>query len=62
MNRNHIVFSQMASTMMACADGMDTEGKFLKALGSASRWKISGRELELMDDSGGMVAVFEAKS
>jgi heat shock protein HslJ len=62
VNGDHIVFSQMASTMMACADGMDAEGKFQKALGSASRWKISGRELELMDDSGGVVAVFDAKS
>jgi heat shock protein HslJ len=62
VNGDHIVFSQMASTMMACADGMDAEGKFLKALGSASRWKISGQELELMDDAGGVVLVFEAKS
>ncbi len=62
VNGDHIIFGQMASTMMACADGMDAEGKFLKALGNASRWKISGQELELMDDSGGVVAVFEAKS
>jgi heat shock protein HslJ len=61
-NGDHIVFSQMASTMMACADGMDAEGKFMKALGSTRMWTISGRELELRDDAGAVVAVFEARS
>ena len=58
-NGDHITFGQMASTMMA--DGMDAEQRFLKAMGSVSQWKIAGRRLELMDDSGGVVAEFEAK-
>jgi heat shock protein HslJ len=59
---DRIEFGQMASTMMACADGMAGEGKFMKVLGSVNRWRISGRELELMDGAGLVVAVFEAKS
>jgi heat shock protein HslJ len=58
---DRIEFGQMASTMMACAHGMDAEGSFLKALGNVTRWRISGRELELMDGAGLVVLVFEAK-
>ena len=54
-----LTFARMASTMMACPDGMETEQKFLKALGQVTRWKIAGRQLELMDGSGKVVAVFE---
>lgn len=60
-NGDHLTFGQVASTMMACADGMDTEQKFLKALGSVSQWKITDRRLQLMDGSGVVVAEFEAK-
>jgi len=54
-----LTFARMASTMMACPDGMETEQKFLKALGQVKRWKIAERRLELMDGSGRVVAVFE---
>jgi len=53
-------FGQMASTRMACVSGMETEQKFLAALEKVKKWKIAGRQLELMDDSGGVVAVLEA--
>jgi heat shock protein HslJ len=52
-------FRQMASTMMACTNGMETEQKFLAALRQVKRWRIAGRQLELMDDSGALVAVLE---
>jgi heat shock protein HslJ len=55
-----LTFGRMASTMMACLSGMETEQKFLAALGHVKRWRIAGRQLELMDDSGAMVAVLEA--
>jgi heat shock protein HslJ len=61
VNGDHITFSQTASTMMACVEGMETEQKFLKALGSASQWKITDGRLKLMDDSGGVLAEFEGK-
>jgi heat shock protein HslJ len=54
-----LTFDHMASTMMACPGGMDTEKKFLKVLGQVKRWKITARSLELMDGSGKVVAVFE---
>ena len=54
-----LTFARMASTMMACPEGMETEQKFQKGLGQVKRWKIAGRQLELMDGSGKVVAVFE---
>jgi copper homeostasis protein (lipoprotein) len=54
-----LTFARMASTMMACPDGMETEQKFLRALGQVKRWKIVKRQLELMDGSGKVVATFE---
>jgi heat shock protein HslJ len=50
----------MASTMMACPSGIETEQKFLAALEKVKKWKTTGRQLELMDDSGAAVAVLEA--
>jgi copper homeostasis protein (lipoprotein) len=60
LNAEKLTFGQMASTMMACAGGMETEQSFLKALGEVKRWKIAGHQLELMDGAGKVVAVFEA--
>jgi heat shock protein HslJ len=54
-----LTFARMASTMMACPDGMGTEQNFLKALGQVKRWKVAGRQLQLMDGAGKVVAVFE---
>jgi heat shock protein HslJ len=54
-----LTFARMASTMMACPNGMETEQKFLKALGQVKRWKIGKGQLELMDGAGKVVAVFE---
>jgi heat shock protein HslJ len=54
-----LTFGRMASTMMACPSGMETEQRFLSALGQVKKWKIAGRQLELMDDSGAVVAVLE---
>jgi heat shock protein HslJ len=57
-----LTFARMASTMMACPDGMETEQKFLKALEQVKRWKIAERQLKLMGGSGKVVAVFEVAS
>jgi heat shock protein HslJ len=54
-----LTFDHMASTMMACPGGMDTEKKFLKVLGQVKQWKIAGQRLELINVSGKVVAVFE---
>lgn len=58
---DHLTFSQMATTMMTCAEGMDTEKAFLKALTEAKTWKMAGGELELLNDTGNVTARFEAR-
>ena len=53
-------FSQMATTMMACADGMQTEHAFLEVLENVSAWEVTGSNLTLKDGAGDDVARFEA--
>ena len=57
---DHLTFSQMASTMMACVKGMDTEKRFLDALGRVKTWKIAGQQLLLSDAEGKVIARFSA--
>jgi len=45
-----IEFGNMAVTMMACADGNDTEQAFLQALGEVTRYDLSGERLQLLQD------------
>jgi putative lipoprotein len=58
---HQIRFNQMASTMMACPQGMDTEKAFLNALNRAKTWKITGEQLELFDADGHSVAKLESR-
>jgi len=60
VNSDRVSFNRVASTMMACMSGMETEQAFLKALSAASRWRISGRTLDLLDGAGTRLARFEA--
>jgi putative lipoprotein len=53
--------SQTVSTMKACMKGMETEKAFLDALQQASRWRITGQELELLDSNGKVLARFEGR-
>lgn len=55
-------FSQMAGTMMACAAGMDEESRLGLALTLVARWKISGRQLDLLDSEGQLLARLEANA
>lgn len=57
---NELTFSRMVATMMACMQGMDTEKKFLKALGDVTSWKITGHTLQVFDDNQNPVAEFKA--
>ena len=52
-------FSAMGATMMACAEGMETEQAFLKALSKTTRATISGQFMELYADDL-LLARFEA--
>jgi heat shock protein HslJ len=49
-------FGQMVGTRMACASGMDIEAGFLSALGSVSRWQLTGDLLQLLDGGGAVLA------
>lgn len=55
-------FSGVASTRMACMRGMETESSFLAALEHVRRWKISNRQLELLDEGEKMLLRFNAQS
>ena len=57
---DRLTFGRMAVTMMACAEGAETERAFLAALQQVRRAKITQQRLELLDSSGGVVARFEA--
>ena len=61
LNGDKLTFGQMAGTMMACLEGMDTEKAFLDALGQVNTWKIVGQHLELFDAADTLVARFEAR-
>lgn len=58
---DELSFPGVASTMMACPQGMDTEKKFLDVLRAVSRWRIAGERLELLDGSGRVLARFERR-
>jgi copper homeostasis protein (lipoprotein) len=56
-----IELGPVASTMMACPDGMDTEAALVDALERAASWGIVGEHLELFDADGSRLARFERR-
>lgn len=54
-------FGPIASTRMACADGMATEDAFLAALSATAKWRITGERLELADAQDKVLATLEAR-
>ena len=56
-----IELSPVASTMMACPEGLDTEEAFVDVLGRAASWSILGEHLELFDPGGARLARFERR-
>jgi heat shock protein HslJ len=54
-------FGRMASTRMACQNGMELEASFMQALESTVIWKIEGEHLELSDSKGTLLARFESR-
>jgi putative lipoprotein len=60
LDGDQLRFSRMASTMMACLDGMEQEGRFLKELVKVARYRITGDQLEFLDDSGATILLFTA--
>ena len=46
--------------MLACANGMQQEQRFLESLNHVERYRTSAQQLELLDGSGAVLARFEA--
>lgn len=61
LNEGTLSLSPIASTRMACAEGSETEAKFLAALERVHFWKIVGQHLELFDSARAFLARFEAR-
>lgn len=55
-----ISFSQMASTMRACAVAMEQEQRFLRVLAATTRYTISGDNLMLYGEGDRVLVRFEA--
>jgi heat shock protein HslJ len=57
-------FAQMGGTKMACLaeERMKLEQRYLEMFGNAARWRISGRELELLDAGGASIAKFVSQA
>jgi|HubBroStandDraft_6_1064221.scaffolds.fasta_scaffold56113_5 heat shock protein HslJ len=55
---DHLKFTQMATTRMACIHGNDTEANFSKALDQVREWMISKGKLLLLDADHHVVAKF----
>lgn len=60
LSNDQVRFNKLATTRMACADGMETEKDFLASLERARRWNILGEYLEFYDEEGGFLARLEA--
>ena len=56
-----IELGPVASTMMACPEGMDKEEAFVDVLGRAASWSILGEHMELLDANGARLARFERR-
>jgi copper homeostasis protein (lipoprotein) len=54
-------FGSVASTKMACPQGMDIERAFLDALARTATWRIAGGRLDLLDAAGQSLAQFEPR-
>jgi putative lipoprotein len=61
LSGDNLTFGRMAATQMACMNTSGTEQAFRAALEHASRFRIDGDKLELFDDGGVRLAVFEAQ-
>jgi putative lipoprotein len=60
LENDMLKFDGLGGTKMFCEARMELEERFLNALNSVLRWKITGTTLELFDETGTAVATFEA--
>jgi heat shock protein HslJ len=55
---DHLKFTQLAMTRMACIHGQKTESAFVNALDQVTTWKVLGGKLLLIDADQHVVAKF----
>jgi heat shock protein HslJ len=56
-----LTFGDIGATKMACDRGMNVETSLFSALSRVARWRIAGRQLEVKDSTGAVLARFEAR-
>jgi heat shock protein HslJ len=61
LKEERLSIDSITTTLMACDEGMDTEKVFLEALREVSGWRIDGQQLDLLDESGKLIARFAAR-
>ena len=54
-----LTFRPIASTRMACAQGMEQEQAFFGVLSGVARWRLAGQHLEFLDEHQRSLAEFE---
>ena len=59
LSNSALALPNLASTMMACVDGMQYEHALHTALRQTSSWRIEGERLTLLDAAGKSLATFE---
>jgi putative lipoprotein len=59
LDGNTLTFGQLAMTMMACIEGMDVDNRLAAALSDTKTFTVEGRQLQLVDAGGTVVASFE---
>ena len=59
-NGGKLSFNQAVQTRVACQGGMEIDTAFVQMLPQVRRWRVLGRILELQDETGKSLALFEA--
>jgi copper homeostasis protein (lipoprotein) len=59
---DRLTFGKLATTFMACPEGMEIERELMAALEQVKSWKIFGEHLELLDGNAGFLARFAARA
>jgi heat shock protein HslJ len=57
---DELKLGRIATTRMACPEGMEQEHRFFQSLDQVERYRISGSHLEMLDAQDALVARFEA--
>lgn len=61
LDGDRLSLGSVIATLMACPEGMETEKAFLEALQRVQGWRITGRQLDLLDAEGDVIGSFEAR-